>query len=65
MYNNKKVSLVFPVYNEVENIKIAINEFDSLKIFDEIISVDNNSSDKTARFIKETNSISITETKQG
>jgi len=65
MYNNKKVSLVFPVYNEEENIKIAINEFDSLKIFDEIISVDNNSSDKTARFIKETNSIYITETKQG
>ena len=54
MYKNKKVSLILPVYNEEENILNAINEFTSLKIFDEIIVVDNNSTDDSKKIIKST-----------
>jgi|TARA_B100000315_G_C14133482_1_gene387956 glycosyltransferase involved in cell wall biosynthesis len=46
MYNNKKVSLIFPSFNEEESISKAIEEFDKTNIIDEIIAVDNNSTDK-------------------
>lgn len=45
MYLGKKVSVVFPVYNEKENIKNAIEEFLQHPAVDEIIAVDNNSTD--------------------
>ena len=50
MYKNKK-ALILPSYNEEEGIKKAIEEFNRTEIIDEIIAVDNNSTDKTAELI--------------
>lgn len=65
MYEGKKVSVVFPAYNEQENIKTAVEEFFSTNVVDEIIVVDNNSRDKTAEEIDKTKAKKITEYKQG
>ena len=47
MWECKKISVVFPAYNEEENIKNVIDDFFSTKVVDEIVVVDNNSSDNT------------------
>ncbi len=65
MYQGKKVSIVFPVYNEKENIYNAIIEFSSHSHVDEVIAVDNNSSDGSDVEIKRTNARYIKETRQG
>jgi glycosyltransferase involved in cell wall biosynthesis len=65
MYDSKKVSVIFPAYNEEENIKNAIEDFFSTGIVDEIIVIDNNSKDKTAEMIKSTKAKYFLETKQG
>ena len=65
MYNNKKISLILPAYNEEENIKNCILNFEKLNIIDEIIVVDNNSNDNTEMEIKETKAIYLKETTQG
>lgn len=65
MYNGKKVSIIFPAYNEEENIKNAIEEFFAEKVVDEIIVVDNNSTDNTAKEIAKTKAKYIFEKKQG
>lgn len=48
MFKNKKVSLVLPAYNEAQNIGRALKEFLKTNLFDEIIVIDNNSTDKTS-----------------
>jgi len=65
MWNKKKVSVVFPAYNEEKGIGKAIREFFSVKFVDEIIVVDNNSKDKTAEIVKKTKAKLIQENKQG
>lgn len=65
MYRNKKVSVIFPVYNEKENVKNAIDEFFLEPSVDEVIAVDNNSTDGSAEEIKKTRAIYVKETKQG
>lgn len=65
MWQKKKISVVFPCYNEEKNIKKAINEFFSTGIVDEIIAVDNNSKDNTAEEIKKTKAKYVLEKKQG
>ncbi|MBP9716655.1 MAG: glycosyltransferase family 2 protein [Candidatus Levybacteria bacterium] len=65
MYKNKKISVVFPAYNEEENIAAAILDFRKLKIIDEILVIDNNSKDKTNKIAKSKKAKVIKETKQG
>lgn len=65
MYNGKKVSIVFPAYNEEENIALAIEDFFSTGVVDEIVAVDNNSRDKTAEKILSTQARLVREEKQG
>ncbi|MBU0650582.1 glycosyltransferase family 2 protein [bacterium] len=65
MWNNKKISVVMPAYNEEENIKKAIEDFLALNLVDEIVVVDNNSKDKTAEEIRKTNARLVTEMNQG
>lgn len=65
MYLGKKVSVIFPVYNERENILNAINEFFGEPSVDEIIAVDNNSKDGSDAEIQKTRAIYVKETKQG
>lgn len=65
MYKSKKVSLVFPAYNEEKNIDAAIRDFQSMKLVDEIIVVDNNSRDKTSQIAKKAGSRVVVEKNQG
>lgn len=64
MWNGKKVSVVFPAFNEEENIYNAIRDF-SLSIVDEIIVVDNNSTDNTIGEASKTNAVIVKEEKRG
>ena len=61
----KTISLILPAYNEEENIKKIINDFEKLNIIDEILAVDNNSSDNTKQEIEKTSAKYILEKKQG
>ena len=65
MFNNKTFSLVFPAYNEETHIRKNIDEFFDTKIFDEIIVVDNNSTDNTKKEIEKTSAKYMTENTQG
>jgi glycosyltransferase involved in cell wall biosynthesis len=65
MYLGKRVSIVFPVYNERPNIRAAITEFFSHSAVDEIIAVDNNSTDGSDEEIKDTRAHYVKETVQG
>lgn len=65
MYKGKKISLVFPAYNEEKNIGAAIKDFLSIRLVDEIIVVDNNSRDKTSQIAKKAGAKVILEKKQG
>ena len=65
MYLGKKVSIVFPVYNEKENIKNAIEEFLRHPAVDEIIAVDNNSRDGSDKEIQLTSAKYVKEMTQG
>ena len=48
MYGARTVSVVFPAYNEGDNIRRAIGDFFLPGVVDEIVVVDNNSRDATA-----------------
>ena len=48
MYGAKSVSVVFPAYNEGDNIRRAVEEFAIPGVVDEVVVVDNNSRDATA-----------------
>lgn len=65
MYFGKKVSVVFPVYNEAANIKRAIESFMAHPAVDELVAVDNNSSDGSAAEIRQTKARYVKETVQG
>ncbi len=65
MLNQKKISLVFPAFNEAGNITQAIDNFKALKLIDEIIVVDNNSTDRTAEIAKTKGVKIIKEVRQG
>ena len=57
MYNNKSLSIILPALNEGNTISKFICELKDLKIFDEIIAVDNNSSDNTKEEIQKNNNL--------
>lgn len=65
MYLGKKVSIVFPVYNERENVRLAIEEFLRHPAVDEIIAVDNNSQDGSDKEIQLTSAKYVKEMAQG
>ena len=65
MYKNKSVTVVLPVYNEDKTISKFIGDLKKLKLFDEIIAVDNNSTDNTKNEILSNNITYLTEKKQG
>ena len=47
MYGARTVSVVFPAYNEADNIRRAVLEFLVPDVVDEVVVVDNNSRDET------------------
>lgn len=65
MWEGKTVSVVLAAYNEEENIRNAINDFFATKIVDEVLVVDNNSTDRTAKEVKKTKARLVKEAKQG
>src|SRR5262249_25870564 len=65
MWKGKTVSIVFPVYNEEEGLLNAIEDFFDLEWVDEIIVVDNNSSDRSTAIAKTTRAKLVTERRQG
>jgi glycosyltransferase involved in cell wall biosynthesis len=65
MYKNKRVSVILPVYNEEENIRSAIEGFFASYAVDEVVAVDNNSTDKSAEEIKKTKAVYLHESQQG
>jgi glycosyltransferase involved in cell wall biosynthesis len=64
MYKGKKISVVFPAYNEEDNITEAIKDF-SREYVDEIVVVDNNSTDNTPKLAREVGARVVKEEKQG
>src|SRR5687768_7239593 len=65
MYGSKSVTVVFPAYNEESNIRVAIEDFWVPGVVDEVVVVDNNSTDDTARQAGATRARVIREAQQG
>lgn len=65
MWKSKKVSVVFPTYNEKDSIKDVIWDFHNTGYVDEIIVVNNNAIDGTDEQVSQTPAINVHEVKQG
>lgn len=65
MWQHKRLSVVFPTYNEAKHIGQAVRDFQSLGVVDEIVVVDNNSSDETAAIARQAGARVVRETRQG
>jgi|TARA_B100002003_G_scaffold249914_1_gene287536 glycosyltransferase involved in cell wall biosynthesis len=65
MWNNKKVSVIFPTYNEKDSIYASIKDFFSDGLVDEIVVVNNNAAEGTSEEVKKTKAREVFEKKQG
>jgi len=65
MYGSRRVTVVFPAYNEEPNIRRAVEDFFLPGIVDEVIVVDNNSRDGTVAEAGKTAARVVRETQQG
>lgn len=64
-FDRKKVTLLIPAYNEADTIADVIEEFRACNRLNEILIVDNNSSDQTAEIAVKAGTRVIKETRQG
>lgn len=65
MWKNKKISVIFPTYNEKDSIKEVIDDFFASSFVDEIIVVNNNATSGTDEEVKKTNARLVYEKRQG
>ena len=65
MYKNQTLSIILPALNEEKSISNFIADLKQLNIFDEIICVDNNSTDNTKNEIIKNNVVYLYENKKG
>ncbi len=65
MYQNKKVSIVLPTYNEENSIATIINGFFNTGFVDEVLAINNNALGKTSEEIEKTKARHIKEPNQG
>ena len=65
MWNGKKVSVIFPTYNEKESIYEAIEDFFASGYVDEIVVVNNNAAAGTAEEVARTRAKQVLESEQG
>lgn len=65
MFEGRKVSLVMPAYNEEKSVGKVVADNKALKIFDEIIVVDNNSTDGTSGRARRAGAKVVREERQG
>lgn len=63
MYNDLKVTLVIPCYNEEAGIAAVLEDVPD--VVDEVIVVDNNSTDRTAEIAAQMGAKVVSETRQG
>ena len=65
MWKGKKVSVIFPTYNEKESIYDSINDFFANGYVDEIVVVNNNAAKGTSEEVRKTKAREVFEKKQG
>jgi glycosyltransferase involved in cell wall biosynthesis len=65
LWKNKKVSVIFPTYNEKGSIRKVVEEFFASGYVDEIIVVNNNAVDGTTEEVAQTRAVQVFEEKQG
>jgi glycosyltransferase involved in cell wall biosynthesis len=65
MWRDKKVSVIFPTYNEKDSIRAAIEDFFACEHVDEIIVVNNNAARGTDDEVAGTSARIVYETRQG
>ena len=65
MWNGKKISVVFPTYNEKDSIREAIEDFFASGYVDEIVVVNNNAAEGTDQEVRQTQARLVYETQQG
>lgn len=63
MYKNCNISVVIPCYNEGDGIKVVMADMPSF--VDEVVVVDNNSTDNTAEVAQGLGAVVVSEPKQG
>ena len=71
MWNKKTVCVVFPAYNEEPNIEAAVKDFlatqnpDGSALIEEVLVINNNSSDRTEELACRAGARVVVENKQG
>jgi glycosyltransferase involved in cell wall biosynthesis len=65
MWNGKRVSVIFPTYNEKESIRQAIEDFFATGFVDEIVVVNNNAASGTKEEVARTRAKQVFEKKTG
>jgi len=65
MWHDKKVSVIFPTYNEKDSIRAAIEDFFACEHVDEIVVVNNNAAEGTDDEVSETRARLVHEDRQG
>jgi glycosyltransferase involved in cell wall biosynthesis len=65
MYDGQTVSIIFPVFNEEQSLAQAIQDFFAVDYVDEVIVVDNNSTDHSAEIAHATQAKVVAEARQG
>ncbi|MFO7974311.1 MAG: glycosyltransferase family 2 protein [Candidatus Hydrogenedentota bacterium] len=65
MWEGKKVSVIFPTYNEKDSIREAIEDFFASGYVDEVVVVNNNAADGTDEEVKPTQARLVYESRQG
>lgn len=65
MWRDKKVSVIFPTYNEKDSIRAAIEDFFASGYVDEIVVVNNNAAPGTDEEVAATRARIVYETRQG
>ena len=65
MRNKQKISLILPTYNEKDSIRKVIKDFETEKIIDEIIVINNNAVEGTSKQVAGTSAIEIFESVPG
>ena len=65
MWQGKRLSVVLPAYNEARFMARAIQEFQAVGVVDEMVVVDNNSTDGTAQIARDAGVRVVRESRQG
>ncbi len=65
MWNEKKVSVIFPTYNEKDSIREAVESFFENGYVDEVIVVNNNAAEGTDEEVRHTDARIVYEERQG